>query len=256
MLFVFDLDGTLLNSKKEISESNKNAIQKLYLAGHTIVIATARPPRSIDYKIQKIGVPTENIYYNGAIVKCVDGSSFSNSIDKNIFKNIFLDIKENDQAAVISIEENDRWFSCLCFDFKSFFSVSEYPEIISEIALLQKNPNKILVNSYSKSDYLKEKYNTTCNILETDSKTLIQIMDKTASKEKAISEIVKKYKMSSNDIYCFGDDYNDIEMFKYCKNSVAMGNAISELKSIAMFITDTNDNDGVAKFLIEKGFIV
>ncbi len=81
-------------------------------------------------------------------------------------------------------------------------------------------------------------------------------MDKTASKEKAISEIVKKYKMSSNDIYCFGDDYNDIEMFKYCKNSVAMGNAISELKSIAMFITDTNDNDGVAKFLIEKGFIV
>ena len=56
-------------------------------------------------------------------------------------------------------------------------------------------------------------------------------------------------------IYCFGDDYNDIGMFKFCKNAVAMGNAISELKTIAKFVTETNDNDGVAKFLVEKGII-
>ena len=65
---LFDLDGTLLNSKKEISESNKNAVQKLYLAGHKIVIATARPPRSIDSKIKKLGVPTDNIYYNACYI--------------------------------------------------------------------------------------------------------------------------------------------------------------------------------------------
>ena len=80
-------------------------------------------------------------------------------------------------------------------------------------------------------------------------------MDKNASKEKSIDEISKKYKISSNDIYCFGDDYNDIGMFKFCKNAVAMGNAISELKTIAKFLTETNDNDGVAKFLVEKGII-
>ena len=61
MLFAFDLDGTLLNSKKEISEANQGALQKLYLAGHKIVIATARPPRSIDSKIKKIEVPTDNV---------------------------------------------------------------------------------------------------------------------------------------------------------------------------------------------------
>ena len=44
-------------------------------------------------------------------------------------------------------------------------------------------------------------------------------------------------------------------MFKFCKNAVAMGNAISELKTIAKFVTETNDNDGVAKFLVEKGII-
>ena len=255
MLFVFDLDGTLLNSKKEISESNKKAVQKLYLAGHKIVIATARPPRSIDSKIKKIGVPTDNIYYNGALVRCFDGVTFSHFIEKNIFKEVFYYIKENDKSAVVSIEDNDTWFSCFNFDFKNFYSVKDGPEIITEAELLQKNPNKILINSYSDLNYLNEKFNNICNVIETDSRTLIQIMDKNTSKEKSIDEISKKYKISSNDIYCFGDDYNDIEMFKFCKNAVAMGNAISELKIIAKFVTDTNDNDGVAKFLVEKGII-
>ena len=112
-----------------------------------------------------------------------------------------------------------------------------------------------MINSYSDLNYLNEKFNNICNVIETDSRTLIQIMDKNASKEKSIDEISKRYKISSNDIYCFGDDYNDIEMFKFCKNAVAMGNAISELKTIAKFVTETNDNDGVAKFLVEKGII-
>ena len=107
MLFVFDLDGTLLNSKKEISESNKNAVQKPYLASHKIVIATARPPRSIDSKIKKLGVPTDNIYYNGALVRCFDGITFSHFIEKDVFKEVFYYIKENDKCAVVSIEDND-----------------------------------------------------------------------------------------------------------------------------------------------------
>ena len=256
MLFAFDLDGTLLNSKKEISQANKGALQKLYLAGHKIVIATARPPRSIDSKIKKIEVPTDNVYYNGALVRCSDGVTFSHSIDKNVFREIFYYIKENDKSAVVSIEDNDKWFSSSSFDFKSFYSVDDGPEIITEIKLLQKNPNKILINSYSNLNCLIEKFNNTCSVIETDSKTLIQIMDKNASKAKSISEISKKYKINSDDIYCFGDDYNDIEMFKFCKNAVAMGNAINELKIIAKFVTDTNDNDGIFKFLVENGFVI
>ena len=145
MLFAFDLDGTLLNSKKEISEANQGALKKLYLAGHKIVIATARPPRSIDSKIKKIEVPTDNVYYNGALVRCFDGVTFSHSIDKNVFREIFYYIKENDKSAVVSIEDNDKWFSSSSFDFKSFYSVDDGPEIITEIKLLQKNPIRIRI---------------------------------------------------------------------------------------------------------------
>ena len=220
------------------------------MASYQCLQITARPPRSIDSKIQQLGIPTDNIYYNGALVRCIDGTGFSNSIDNKVFSEVFRAVKDNDKAAVLSIEENDRWYSCSDFDFKTFYSVEEGPEIIAEEELLKKNPNKILINSYSESEYLKERFFTTCNVVETDSKTLIQIMDKSASKEKAVSELSEKYKIQ--DIYCFGDDHNDIGMFKYCSYPVAMGNAIPELKAIAKFVTETNDNDGVAKFLIDK----
>ena len=50
-------------------------------------------------------------------------------------------------------------------------------------------------------NYLNEKFNSVCNVIETDSKTLIQIMDKNASKEKSIDEISRKYKIGSDNIY-------------------------------------------------------
>jgi len=248
------MDGTLLNSKKEISENNKKAIQKLFSKGHKIVIATARLPRSIDKKIKSLDVTTDNIYYNGALVKCNDGTNFTNSIENNLFVEIYKSIKENDSGAIISIEENDKWFSCQEYDYKKEFSVSEGPEILNETDFLNKRPNKILINRYKTSKYIKEQFSHSCNVIETDSSTLIQIMSKDASKENSIKEIAEKYAFSRNKIYCFGDDHNDIGMFNYCANGVAMGNAIDELKKVAKYVTDTNDNDGIAKFILNNRY--
>jgi hydroxymethylpyrimidine pyrophosphatase-like HAD family hydrolase len=48
---------------------------------------------------------------------------------------------------------------------------------------------------------------------------------------------------------CFGDDYNDLELFRAAGHSVAMGNAVDDLKEIASEVTLTNDEDGVAVVL-------
>jgi hydroxymethylpyrimidine pyrophosphatase-like HAD family hydrolase len=53
---------------------------------------------------------------------------------------------------------------------------------------------------------------------------------------------------------CFGDFINDYSMFKVCDITVAMGNSFEELIKLADYITSTNDNDGVAKFL-EKNLL-
>jgi len=50
----------------------------------------------------------------------------------------------------------------------------------------------------------------------------------------------------------FCGDYSDIEMLSNCTHSIAVANAIDECKDVANFICDTNENDGVAKWLEEN----
>ncbi len=74
-------------------------------------------------------------------------------------------------------------------------------------------------------------------------------MAKGVSKEQAIKEICIQNNIPISDVMVFGDDWNDLELFYACGFPIAMGNAIPELKDIAYFITDTNDEDGVAQVL-------
>ena len=71
-----------------------------------------------------------------------------------------------------------------------------------------------------------------------------------ATKRNALEHICGCLGASPKEILAFGDDYNDLEMLEYC-TGVAMGNALDEVKAAAEFVTDTNDNDGVAKFLAQ-----
>jgi hydroxymethylpyrimidine pyrophosphatase-like HAD family hydrolase len=55
-----------------------------------------------------------------------------------------------------------------------------------------------------------------------------------------------------NDVAAFGDDFSDVEMLNECGIGIAVANAIVEAKTTADYICDTNDNDGVAKWIEEK----
>ena len=74
------------------------------------------------------------------------------------------------------------------------------------------------------------------------------IVNKNVNKGNAITDLLKILKINKKNSLCFGDSINDIEMFKSVGTSVAMGNSIEEIKNIANYITDTNDNDGINKF--------
>lgn len=77
---------------------------------------------------------------------------------------------------------------------------------------------------------------------------------KNATKEKAIYHVANELSIKTDEIIAFGDDFVDIEMLKICAKGIAMGNSIDEVKYIADDITDSNDNDGVAKYL-ERHFL-
>jgi len=85
-----------------------------------------------------------------------------------------------------------------------------------------------------------------------DNASLGLIMNQKATKWNAVQTVAKHFNIPISDIVAFGDDYNDVEMLRECGNGVAVSNAIDEAKSVANQMCDTNENDGVAKWLEEN----
>ena len=248
LLFAFDLDGTLLTSKKEISDANRAAVRTLVARGHHIVIATARPPSTADEKIARLGIQTDVVYYNGALIVRADGDTSRKCLNGTLAASIVHHVREQDAGAVVSVmTDDDRWLTCDHFDFTAVYAAT--PELVTESTLLSRAPTKILVNNYRDAESLRRRFASDCTVLETDGDTVLQITATGASKEAAVAELAAFYGIDRSRVYCFGDDSNDIGMFRSCGNGVAMGNAIAALKAVAAYQTDTNDNDGVAVFI-------
>ena len=74
-------------------------------------------------------------------------------------------------------------------------------------------------------------------------------MSKEASKDNAVKFLIEMYKIDKENIIAIGDNYNDKGMIQFAGLGIAMGNAPEEIKSAADYVTDTNNNDGVAKAL-------
>ncbi|MDE6725002.1 MAG: HAD hydrolase family protein, partial [Ruminiclostridium sp.] len=93
-----------------------------------------------------------------------------------------------------------------------------------------------------------EKYSD-CKIVKFSDGEWYMFTKKSASKENAVLKLNEKCGISPNDIIAFGDDFSDIGMLKLCGKGIAMGNSIEEVKNISDLVIDSNDNDGIAKYL-------
>ena len=95
---------------------------------------------------------------------------------------------------------------------------------------------------------LKSLYQGKLNVFKSQS-SYLELMHLQASKTKAIQFLMNQYGILREEVIAIGDNYNDKEMIEYAGVGVAMGNAPEEIKMVADYVTDTNNNDGVAKAL-------
>ena len=115
-------------------------------------------------------------------------------------------------------------------------------------------------NSNKLSDvrfFVNEKNNITItnkhDIIETQG-SWFSFVSKNTSKGTAIDKYCKIFSIPKEKVICIGNDYNDIPMFKSSGMSIAVKNATEEVLELADYITDSNNDDGVAKVL-EKLYI-
>jgi len=259
-MLVLDLDDTLLRSDKTISGYTEQVVKKAQDAGIKIVIATARPYRSIKHYMDQIKC-RHAVYHNGARV-ATDGkvSGFSFCIPNKTAVNLLKMLQSRYPGKKLSVEINERLYAN--FDVLSIWGSNPLDTEILKAAAVQSDftdlpgidADKIIIELNGEDEYKEimsllpdELYG-----LLSDRGALCLVMNRHASKLNAVKRLVEQIGLSVSEVAVFGDDYNDLEMIKYFGLGVAMSNAIDEVRQAADAVTIfSNDEDGVARFIEE-----
>lgn len=269
-LICIDMDGTLLNSKHEVSEKNKNALKKAKEIGINIAVTTGRLFCSARYYSDLLGIDTPVIASNGAYIKnkYEDDPMLECPIPKDMLIDIYKIIKKHDL-----IVNSNSWntfirdaeipeghaYKTMNKDLpegkKVNFIVNE--DFISAINEFEGNLLKVIIvedenkeKLWRAKEELQSIYNDKLHIVSSGTNNF-EIMIGNVSKGNAVAYLADSLHIPSEEIMCIGDSENDISMLKFAGLGVAMGNGLQMVKDVADFVTDTNDNDGVAK-AIEK----
>lgn len=251
----FDLDGTLLTSKKEILEENKKAIKNALDNGIEVCICSGRPQSAVRYYQEMSGAGRYIISTNGSeICDTKDNEQlFKCPIEKDLILKLYEFVLERNLFARIDTKYG-RYINIMEYnilnelpmeeDYKKFFEENE----VLQISIGSKNWADIdeLVDNLD-SD-LKVENRFVAENLPGDIQ-VVNIINKSASKGNAILGLCKYLKIAPEEAMAFGDDYNDISMMK-AVYGVAMGNAFDEIKAIAKEVVPTTNNEaGIAMIL-------
>lgn len=245
-----DLDGTLLNSKKQVSSRNIASLRACLSRSITVIIATGRPPRSIrQFLPPDILHHVELVCYNGALTLDTLGHRHSEHIPSSLSVQILNDVQKNVNQAYLSVESEDHLFTTMPSEIIHRQRLLFTPSRVSFQELVKIPANKILVSHFTTGLPVIEKYRKETSFVITDGGSLVQIMKKGVSKASGVGRICRLKKISMSEVMAFGDDANDLELFHTCSVPVAMANAIERVKQSASLITRSNDEDGVSVIL-------
>lgn len=261
-----DLDGTLLNERKEITAKTIHVIENITNMGHIVVPCSGRALNDIPHVLRK------NLTYficsNGAIIWDEKNRNIMESyvLNKASVQSILNLIKDIDHVVTIvkngMIFSEERIFETLFAEDKAngleelFRKTRVIMKDIDNV-ISQKNIEKLHLNFFSKSqrDEAIRRINeiTGCNVTFSDDFNL-EISSEKATKGYALMWLMNKKGIEQKNVISIGDNNNDISMFQVSGLKVAMKNANKDLKIKADYITPLdNNNDGAAIFL-EKYF--
>jgi Cof subfamily protein (haloacid dehalogenase superfamily) len=267
-LYVSDLDGTLLNTNTVLSERSKEIINKLIQQGVKFTYATARSFSSASQILKGLNVSIPAITYNGAyFVEPTDGkviysTSFSYEqmeyistifIKNNTYPLVYSLLNREERVSWVGGKENegmknyfkartgDKRLRCVTKDEELYLGSIFYFTVIGEKNQLEKLKG-----------YFDDKSQFICTLqleLYTDDEYWLEIMPYNATKAMGVKRL--KEITGCDKVVCFGDAINDISMFTIADDSYAVANADLQLKQIASGIIGSNNEDGIALWLLE-----
>lgn len=263
-LIAIDMDGTLLNSKNEVSERTRRAILKAGEKGTHVILATGRLLTSAIQHSNRINLRRPIISSNGAVV--VDENKkiiYEKSIQREAIEAIsYLADKEN---LYYHFYTRDSFYSNQYVeDIIEFYN----PKGVKKENMVKFNLYKdikeiidnnidiykfIFIDNDTKKLYkLREELKNIKNVNVSSSwSNNIEVMEEEVSKGNSLKYLCERLNVKRENVIAIGDNENDMSMINFAGLGVSMGNGNKKIKTIADIITSTNDEDGVAK-IIEK----
>ena len=252
-LIASDVDGTLVSDGGgKLDKRIVDMIKAVHDKGIHFAVASGRQWVSIENVFEEV---KDKIFYisdNGAYIGVNGRSLFINKMDDEISKKLIIDIRKNkDLIAIVAdessyyIEENN--------EFLIDWIRGGYMGRIELVDDLTKVKNVIKISAYSenvygKADDIIEKYSDKL-LVNYAGEMWLDCTAKGVSTGNALKKLQEAFDITEHETMVFGDQANDVEMFKAAYYSFAVKNAAPVAKEAARFMADSNENLGVLKIL-------
>lgn len=271
-VIIMDIDGTLVNDKKEITPKTKEVLLKAQEQGALLVLASGRPTSGL----RKLAAELQMDKHHGLFV-CFNGSKVIDCQSDEVLFNQAMSV-EDSKAVLEHLKSfkarpmfdkgeymyvNDVFDNYITYKGKPF-NVMQYESRGNNYILCEKRDlaafvdfeiNKIL--TYGDPEYLQEHYQEMMapfkdrlNCMFTGD-FYFEYTAKGIDKAKALDSALIPMGYTKDEMIAFGDAQNDKTMIEYVGCGVAMANASDDLKAVADEITLSNNDDGIAESLLK-----
>ncbi len=252
---VLDLDGTLLNSKKELPNKFWEMKEELEAAGIKFILASGRQHARMRSMMKPFSDDFLYLSDNGTLVFENQERILAKTIENELAQEIIGIIWHhfNDLDIVVNTTEKSIFHRDITQERLKTFE--EYYENYDCVEDLTKVKDVVKISLYDEKDEFKnlevlDQYKDQVNITHSGP-TWVDIVPKDANKGLALEFVAKKHGIDMEEIMVFGDAMNDYDMLKIAGYPVIMENADQRLKDKGYRITASNDEDGVMKVLEE-----
>ncbi|MFG6367431.1 MAG: HAD family hydrolase [Lachnospiraceae bacterium] len=265
-LYITDLDGTLLHHDERISAWSCKTLNQLIDSGMLFSYATARSIFTASIVTQGLFPKLPVIVNNGSFI-------MDSSTKKRIVVNQFTDSQAQEIYATLRKHQIVPLVDAIINDHEKFsYDEKAINPALAEFVAARKNDARnnplndtsIILNGTifyftcigeeeklrAAYESLRKTYNCIFQFDIYSHEPWLEIMPHTASKAHAILQLKKRCRCDK--VVVFGDGANDIPMFQVADECYAMENAIDALKETATAVIDSNENDGVAKWLLQN----
>ncbi|GHU67088.1 hydrolase [Clostridia bacterium] len=245
-----DLDRTLLRSDITISDYTVSILNSLSDKGILVAFATSRSERSSRRFVERFN-PDVFVSNGGAVVRYGGETIYSADIPQNVANDIIASCVGNSSILHITVESSNGYFSSKLED-PSWVGWVDYAHGITvdfKQPIDYGSVYKLTIEADEPSVMADIMAGHDVSVLRFSGEDWYQIKRCDIDKAVGIQRAAEFFGFTLNEVAAFGDDTNDLEMLKYCGVSVAVDNALGEIKAVSDHICASNDEDGVAHWL-------